>query len=89
MKLLNNEGEFKIVHNGIDYNIPNGEFEVTNDMLGYFIQRKAIDWGKKVEILEETTEVLKPRIKKVKSKQEVLEKEEKELKKAKNEKKSK
>lgn len=51
---LNNQGEsFDIVYNAKDYTIPKGEFEVTNEHLGFFIYNKAIRWGKNVIISDD------------------------------------
>lgn len=52
MKLINNNEAFEFVFDGKDYTAPSGEFEVTNNHLGYFIQELGIKWKKDVSIVD-------------------------------------
>jgi len=49
MKLINNSEQFVLQYGGTDYTIPNGEFEVTDDKLGYHILFIANKWGKDIK----------------------------------------
>jgi len=51
MKIKNGGESFSITYSGNDFVIPSGIFDVNNDKLGYFIIKKAMFWGKPVEII--------------------------------------
>ena len=52
MKLKNNGDAFKITFDSTNYDVPEGEFEVTKQDLGQFIVNKSIQWKKDVTVLE-------------------------------------
>lgn len=79
MKLRNNDESFEVTWDGTDFTIPEGDFEVTDDHLGYHIQNTAIKWEKDVVIISsDSSTKIKPEIKqeekKVELKPEVEEK---------------
>lgn len=78
MKLINNGEQFDIVWGGLDYIVPAGEFEVTNEHLGYFMVDTAKKWNKDVRItsLDASGPVRVATIKQIKKEEPVAEKEE-------------
>ena len=45
MKIKNNGKEFAIKYGAVDYKIPEGEMEISDDAMGVFILAKARFWG--------------------------------------------
>lgn len=63
MKLRNDGESFKMIYNGNEITIPSGKFEVTNNILGNFIQFTANNWGKPVVTTEDKQSLeIKPEI---------------------------
>lgn len=83
MKIVNNSSEFKLTYDNVEYTIPEGFMEITNDPLGIFILSKAKQWGKKVIKTEDSKKafikpIVKEAIKKEEPKVEIKKKEIKE-----------
>jgi hypothetical protein len=70
MRLKNESGAFKVKFNNFEFDVPNGEFDVTPE-LGNFIVFKANNWGLKVEVTGYQEE---PKIKKQEIKPEAIKK---------------
>lgn len=77
MKLINNSEQFVLQYNSSDYTIPQGEFEVVNDNLGYHILFISNKWGKDVmSVPNSLTPAIKQEPIKIKEEIKVVEKNE-------------
>ena len=74
MKLQNNGAETEIIYGGKVYTIPSGQMEIADDGLGYYIMKKANNWGLSIVTL---SNVVKQGIESIQSIKSTIIKEEK------------